>query len=63
MCIEPFGCSATQMLNGSCILGVVVGDSLIASPRVPNIFFLKTWSFTISKKILKEIKKAISKSF
>ena len=31
MCIEPFGCSATQMLNGSCILGGVVGDSLTMS--------------------------------
>ena len=29
MCIEPFDYSATQTLNGSCILGVVVGDSLI----------------------------------
>ena len=28
MGIEPFDCSATQMLNGSCILDVVVGDSL-----------------------------------
>ena len=28
MGIEPFNCSATQTLNGSCILGVVVGDSL-----------------------------------
>jgi len=30
MGIEPFDYSATQMLNGSCILGVVVGDSLRA---------------------------------
>ena len=29
MGIEPFDCSATQTLNGSCILGVVVGDSLM----------------------------------
>ena len=29
MGIEPFDCSATQMLNVSCILGVVVGDSLM----------------------------------
>ena len=28
MGIEPFDYSATQMLNGSYILGVVVGDSL-----------------------------------
>ena len=28
MVIEPFDCSATKTLNGSCILGVVVGDSL-----------------------------------
>jgi hypothetical protein len=26
--IENFACSATQTLNGSCILGVIVGDSL-----------------------------------
>ena len=28
MVIEPFNCSATQTLNVSCILRVVVGDSL-----------------------------------
>jgi hypothetical protein len=28
MGIEPFTCSTTQILNKSCILGVVVGDSL-----------------------------------
>ena len=28
MDIEPFDCSATQTLNVSCILGIVVGDSL-----------------------------------
>ena len=30
MGIESFTCSATQMLNGCCILNVVVGDSLTA---------------------------------
>jgi hypothetical protein len=48
MGIESFACSATQMLNGSCILGVVVGDSLKSekaarvgrspSPRSPPRF-------------------------
>jgi len=28
MCIEPFASSATQTLNGSCILDVIVGDNL-----------------------------------
>ena len=28
MSIEPFDCSATQRTNVSCILGVIVGDSL-----------------------------------
>jgi hypothetical protein len=28
MGIEPFACSVTQTSNESCILGVVVGDSL-----------------------------------
>jgi hypothetical protein len=31
MGIEPFACSATLRSNGSCILGVVVGDSLRTS--------------------------------
>ena len=31
MGIEPFDCSATQTLNGSYILGVVVRDSLTTS--------------------------------
>jgi hypothetical protein len=28
MGIEPFACNAMQTWNGSCILGVIVGDSL-----------------------------------
>ena len=39
MGIEPFDCSATQMLNGSSILGVVVGDSLTAHLCGNVIFF------------------------
>jgi hypothetical protein len=37
MGIELFAYSATQMLNGSCILGVVVRDSL--KPRVSMVSF------------------------
>ena len=32
MGIEPVDCSATQTLNRSCILDVVVGDSLTTVP-------------------------------
>jgi len=38
MGIEPFDCSATQMFNGSCILGVVIGDSLNTN-KVNIVFF------------------------
>ena len=39
MGIEPFDCSATQTLNGSGILGIVVGDSLTAHLCGNVIFF------------------------
>ena len=39
MGIEPFDYSATQMLNGSYILGVVVGDSLRKKP----LFKMALW--------------------
>ena len=37
MCIEPFECSATQILNGSCILSIVVGDSPTKSSWQPIV--------------------------
>jgi hypothetical protein len=44
-------------------IGMTSKIRIRASPRVPNIFFLKTWSVTTLKKVLEGIKKAISKSF
>jgi hypothetical protein len=40
MCIESFACSATQTLNGSCILGVIVGDSQLLSFGSLQIFLI-----------------------
>jgi hypothetical protein len=37
ICIEPFVCSVTQKTNRSCILGVVIGDSL----RIERMRFRK----------------------
>ena len=40
MGIEPFDYSATQMLNGSCILGVVIGDSLMRAVHLSALFII-----------------------